>query len=213
MADDPQDTRSISKIGSVRAPTGGQRAISDHGIVTERGGGAGPESHDIRRRTPGGGVVADFAIEEVTGNYQGLELEDKRNVRHPTERMSRLEKKADKFEAKIDTLDERMGRVEVAVADVGGQMKVLPDLVDAMKDATATAKEATKAIQQQHHMTFTAKVEVDKAKELGKVEVETAQSVGEVEVKKSKWQISQKLVSIVLAIATAISTTIAARGC
>ncbi len=159
------------------------------------------------------GIVAEFTTEEVTGNYQGLELEDKRNIRHPTERLSRLEKKADKFEAKIDTLDERMGRVEVAVADVGGQMKVLPDLVDAMKDATATAKEATKAIQQQSHMTFTAKVEVDKAKELGKVEVETAQTVADVEVKKTKWQISQKLVSIVLAIATAISTTIAARGC
>lgn len=126
-----------------------------------------------RRRTPPHGqrVITPQAIpvevpDEVTGNYQGDELRDIRARRPTPERVQRLEEKHDALLAKLDEHGERIGRVEVAVAGVGGKMEILPKLVESLQDAT-------KAMQQREHVTLTAKVEVDKAEQIGQIETRT----------------------------------------
>ena len=151
-----------------------------------------------------------FVEEEVTGRYEGEELADRRADRHPEDRFRHIEKNQDQTRAEITKMSERIGKVEVAVADVGGQMKVIPRLVDAME-------KATEALQHRDHVTFTAQVDVEKAQELGEVEVHTAKELGAVEVKtvatKAKWALLTKIAAVLGAIGTAISTMIAARGC
>lgn len=142
----------------------------------------------IRHITERSGRSESFSAEEVTGVLEGDDLRTARSHRPTDERIFRLEEKHDVLDAKVD-------RIEVAVADMGGQFKVIPRLVDAMEKATT-------AFQQREHVTLTAKVDIDKV-----------QAIGNVEVKKAKWQLLIKIVAILGAIGTAISTAIAAKGC
>lgn len=127
-----------------------------------------PTHHDrdvFEPKTPPKGVAAqlaapEFITDEVTGQYDDPEELAAARARRPVpDRLAKLEQKHDEFR---DAVDKRLNAVEVAVASVGGEMKVIPRLVDAMQ-------EATKALQQREHVTLTAKVEVDKARELDKV--------------------------------------------
>ena len=149
------------------------------------------------------GVVKEFPDEEFTGRYEGEELEQRRATRPPDERFGRLEKKHDElkkdvekkhdelkrdFEKKHDELktDVNDARSEVKVlsaqvADVrtdvagangklDGQEKVLTEMLSIVKKTAI--READR-----EHVTFTAMVDVDRAKELAKVEVDKEQQL------------------------------------
>lgn len=125
---------------------------------------------------------------EISENYEDEERKQLRSGRTAEHRLEKLE-------TKTDQIVDRLGKVEITVADFGGQMKILPKLVEAMENATV-------ALQQRDHVTFTAKVDVDKA-----------QAIGEVEVQKTKWQMLLKVAAAVGAIVTTVATTLMAKGC
>ena len=199
MADDPpdRDRRKSNPLGTpIVRP------------ATERGEVRPSEARHVRvEKIPPGHVrtalghdrTPAFMHEDITARYDGEELKKKRAGRSTEERFEILEEKSDKQ-------GDRIGKLEVAVADFGGQFKIIPDLVDAMKDATKT-------LQSRDHLIVTTRTEIDKAQELGDVAVKTAEKVGNVEIKKDKWKLLLKLGAIVAAIWTTISTVLMAKGC
>jgi hypothetical protein len=141
-------------------------------------------------------------MEEITGTYEGEALRAARARRSTIERIARIEDKSDMHAQALEEIkaqqarhDDKLSKIVVDVADMGGQFKVIPRLVEAME-------KATDGLQQREHVTFTAKVDVDKA-----------QALGEVKIRQTKWQLAVKIVAVVGTIGTLISTAIAARGC
>lgn len=169
-------------------------------VAAERVTARASATRDVRRAdTHPGRPAAAVDFDDLTGNYNGEELKELRSKRPTDKRLEKLE------EFKDDAL-ERMGKVEVAVADMGGQMKIIPDLVGAMKDATA-------AMQQREHVTFSAQVDVGKAAALGEVETKTIRAKGDVESQKAKWAAVMKGLAIIGAVATALAGAFAAGRC
>ena len=146
-------------------------------------------------------VVKEFPSEEVTGRYEGEELEEHRRARAPDERFGRLEKKHDELkhdvekqhdELKKDVSDVRSDVKELsnhvsdmredvsgAVGKIDGQEKVLVEMLSIVK------KTADHAADRQH-VTFTAQVDVDRATELAKVEVNKEQQLDTIDAKKTR---------------------------
>lgn len=178
----------------VRRPIGGGLVEASRPIVRA-------VDRDVRRADTHPGRVSlpvDFE-EDLTGNYKGDELKELRSKR-PTD------KRLEKLEGFKDEVIERLGKVEVAVADLGGQMKIVPELIGAMKDATA-------AMQQREQVTFTAQLDVSKAQALGEIETKTIRANGDVVAQKMKWQAVLKLIAIVSVVATALAGAFAAGRC
>lgn len=92
----------------------------------------------------------------VTGNYEGEELRAMREKRPPADRISRLEEKHDELVKEVTET-----RLEVAA--MSGKLEVLPRLVDLVEKAADA-----------QHLTFTAKVEVDKAEKLDAIDARKA---------------------------------------
>jgi hypothetical protein len=118
------------------------------------------------------GVSTGVPIDDgdVTGQHEvGLitesELAEARARRAPEDRLHLLERKH-------DIVVDRLGKVEVTVAGLAGEMKVLPDLIGTMKDAT-------KAMQERDHVTFTAKVDVEKAAAQAEIEIDKAKEIAD----------------------------------
>ena len=161
-----------------------------------------------RRERDRDGAVKEPANEEVTGRYEGEELEEHRRKREPDERFSRLETKHDELKRDVDKkhdelkhdvkgvrdelkaenketradVKELSGQVSGLRTDVGGavgkidgQEKVLIEMLGLVKKSA-----------ERDHVTFTAKIDVDKAHELAKVEVSKAEGLAKVEVSKEQ---------------------------
>jgi uncharacterized protein (UPF0335 family) len=148
---------------------------------------------------------AEFVSEEITGKYEGAELDQYREQRAPTDRIKRLERKHDELkgdlkevhgELKGDIKDVRtdvkilsgqMGdlRKDVAgaVGKIDGQEVVLTEMLSLVK---RTVDRDLERDHNREHVTFTAKVEVDKAQELAKVEVAKEQELAVIEVTKEE---------------------------
>jgi len=143
----------------------------------------------------------DFPNEEITGSYEGEELEARRRGRAPDERFGRLENKHDELkrdvEKKHDELKKDVSEVRAdvkvlsghvgdmradvsgAVGKIDGQEKVLTEMLGIVK------KTADHAADRQH-VTFTAQVDVDRAQELAKVEVDKEQQLDTLDAKKTR---------------------------
>lgn len=158
-----------------------------------------------------------FTEEEYTDQLDGDELRDARATRSPQDRLARLEEKHDSLAEKYDTMlqkheefrndiGDRVGKVEVAVADMGGQFKVIPRLVDAMEKATSS-------LQQRDHFAFTARVDVDKAQAISDIQVEEVVNKSEAEIRKAKWQLMLKIAAIAGGVITLIGALSAAGRC
>ena len=157
-----------------------------------------------------GDNVEHFEKDEVTGRYEGEELDARRALRPHDERIGRLEKKHDELKADVDKKHDELKRdvkekhdelkkevgevrsdvkgvsgqvsdmraeVSGAVGKLDGQEKVLTEMLSIVKKTAI--READR-----EHVTFTAKVEVDKEKELAKVEVDKEQQLAAIEVTK-----------------------------
>jgi DNA repair exonuclease SbcCD ATPase subunit len=154
------------------------------------------------------GTVRVSADEEITGRYEGEELEERRAARPPDERFSRLENKHDELkrdvekrhdelkrdvkevreELKDDVKDVRKdvkelsGQVGNLRKDVGGAVGKLEGQEKVLGEMLGLVKKAA----EREHVTFTAKVDVEKANELAKVEVTKAEGLAKVEVSKEQ---------------------------
>jgi TolA-binding protein len=146
-------------------------------------------------------VVKEFSKEEVTGRYEGEELDEQRAQRPDVERIGRLEKKQDELKQNVEKKHDELKRdvaevrsdvktvsgqvndlrvgVAGAVGKLEGQEAVLSEMLSIVK------KSAEKSVERDH-VTFTAKVEVDKAQELAKVEVDKVHDLAEIEVTKEE---------------------------
>ena len=157
------------------------------------------------------GAVKELASEEITGRYEGEELSVRRAQRPPDERFGRLEEKHDDLkkdvekkhdELKKDVSDVRSdvkvlsgqvgnmrSEVSGAVGKIDGQEKVLSEMLSIVK------KTADHAADRQH-VTFTAMVDVDRAKELAKVEVNKEEQLDTIDAKKKKREMILKGVGL-----------------
>lgn len=103
-----------------------------------------------------------FEREPITGNYEGEELQRMRREKRTTgERVDRLE-------MKHDQLVQDVTETRVLVGEMRGELKVLPELVSVVKSVAQAGA-------QREHVTFTAKVDVDKAREEAKIRIDEAE--------------------------------------
>lgn len=129
---------------------------------------------------------SEFVTEEYTDKHEGVELDELRETRQPIDRIRRLERKSD--ETKADLKDVRSDVKELsghvsdlredvagAIGKIEGQAPVLSELLSIVKKSA-----------DRDHVTFTAKVEVDKANELAKTEVAKANELAKVEISKEE---------------------------
>lgn len=181
MSDDDPKSSSGAPVVVGRVPTAERGKTRDHRV----------EKHPPER-IRAALAAPSFDTEEVTGQYSGDELRAIRSKRTTSERLERLEVKHDDLKQDFGN---RLGRVEIAVADMGGQFKIIPSLINTMQDAT-------KAMQQRDHVTFTAKVDVDKAV-----------AIDVVEASKAKREWITKTIAIGSSIAAIVAALVAAGRC
>lgn len=141
------------------------------------------------------GEVLDPVPDEITGRYEGDELEMYRNRRTTDERIVHLERKHDKLTEAHQKLADSISRVANDVSEMRGEMKVLPRLVDALEKAADRRADAD-------HVTLTAKVDVERARALEPVEAAKA---------RRGWITS--IIAIVMTLAAGTMAFIQARGC
>src|SRR5262249_37993257 len=134
------------------------------------------------------------AHDEITGKYEGEELEERRARRPTPERILRLERKHDELAADVKevrqdvkTVERHLCEVAERVAHVDGQMEILPKVVDEMRLAT-------RAMQEREHVTFTAKLDLDKAKALGDQRVATQEKLDVIDARKARRRRVTKLI-------------------
>jgi hypothetical protein len=126
-------------------------------------------------------AIPDELPDEITGQHEGEELQRLRSRRATPERISRLEEKHDQLAVAV-------GRVGEAVAEMRGEMSILPRLVDALEKSA--------------HVSLTARVDVDKARAMEPIEA-------------GKWRRDRvtQVVTGVLALATAALAALQASRC
>jgi uncharacterized coiled-coil protein SlyX len=81
-------------------------------------------------------AAPDFVCEDVTGKYEGAELERIRSRRPTPERLRILERKQDEDRKAHQELVAMVNETRVDVAGMRGELKVLPELVDLIKSRT-----------------------------------------------------------------------------
>ncbi len=168
--------------------------------------------YEARKERERGGVVKEFLSEEITGRYEGDELDERRATRPPDERFYHLETKHDELkrdvekrhtelkrdvkdvrdELKDDVKDVRSdvkklaGEVGGLRTDVSGAVGKIDGQKEALTELIGLVKKSAEHAAEREHVTFTAKVDVNKANELAKVEVSKAEGLAIVEVNKEQ---------------------------
>lgn len=112
------------------------------------------ERNEIRR-TPVHGVPVPIEFPEPTGVYEGDDLRRARASRPTAARLERLEDKHDETRRDVADLRAVVGRIE-------GKLDVLPQLVEAVKDAADR-------VQEREHLRVVTEIQVDGATKLGGV--------------------------------------------
>ena len=157
------------------------------------------------------GSVKEFAGEEVTGRYEGEELGARRAQRPPDERFGRLEEKHDELKKDVEKKHDELKK---DVSDVRSDVKGLSGQVSDMRSAVSGAvgklegqekllTETLSIVKKTHdreadreHVTFTATVDVDRAKELAKVEVDKEEKLDTIDAKKKRRELILKGVGL-----------------
>ena len=157
------------------------------------------------------GAVKEFAGEEITGRYEGEELSERRAERPPDERFGRLEKKHDELKQDVEKKHDELKK---DVSDVRSDVKGLSSQVSDMRSAVSGAvgkldgqekllTETLSIVKKTHereadreHVTFTATVDVDRAKELARVEVDKEEKLDTIDAKKKRRELIFKGVGL-----------------
>ena len=127
--------------------------------MSKRPGTHGDHSRFARRESPASGVPALVEDDEVTGKCDGERLKAARARRPTPQRLERLEEDRDE-------LVRSMSDLRVDVAEIKGTLKVLPALVESVKESAdrLTARE---------DQTLRNRLEIDKAEELARIDLTT----------------------------------------
>lgn len=168
------------KSGTLRIPPPGSRTPTPVGGVREQRAPTAPGVRDARdiytpksRELP---APHEFPPDEdLTGQYDGEELARMRARRPTDKRLARLESKYDDLAEVVTETRLEVKETRGEIREMRGELKVLPELVDVLRQREA-----------REHVTFTAKVEVDKAKEHAQVEVEKAAKLDSIDAKKDR---------------------------
>ena len=147
------------------------------------------------------GSVKESAGEEVTGRYEGEELGARRAQRPPDERFGRLEEKHDELkkdvEKKHDELKKDVSEVRTDVKGLSGQVSDMRSAVSGavgqlqgqeklLTETLSIVKKTHDREADREHVTFTATVDVDRAKEIAKVEVDKEEKLDTIDGRKKK---------------------------
>jgi hypothetical protein len=156
------------------------------------------------RREREAAAVKEFAAEEITGRLEGEELVERRSARPALERIGRLERKHDELkldvEKKHDELNRNVAEVRSDVKTVSGQVSNLradvagavgkldgqEKLLSVQERLISETLSIVKKTSEREHVTFTAKVEVDKEKELADIEIAKEKKLASIEVTKEE---------------------------
>lgn len=174
-------------------PFGSKRPVSSGAGNLPRASSEGAAS-----RSPQGRTGREFEAEEITDQYEGEDLELHRSMRPTNVRIDRLEKKADAMKLDQEIMKRDLADARTELGGVRSDMKALSkDMSDTRSDVARAAgkidgqesvlTEMLSIVRkgaERDHVTFTAKVEVDKEKELAKVEVDKEKELAKVEVDK-----------------------------
>lgn len=140
------------------------------------------EGFAARREREAAALVSDYAADDLTGKYEGAELEEERDHRPPIERIKRLERKSDAHKTELKEIrtdvKELSGHVSNLRADVAG----FGGKIDGQESVLSEMLSIVKKGAEREHVTFTAQVEVDKERALSEVEVDKERALSEVEV-------------------------------
>lgn len=163
-------------------PFGSKRPVSSR--PGSEGGSSRSAQSDARR---------EFDAEEITDQYEGEDLELHRALRPTDARIGRLEKKADAFK-----LDQEIMKRDVAGmrSDIKGLSKEVSDTrvtvaqavgkIDGQESVLRETLSILKTREERDHVTFTAKVDVDRAQELAHIEINKEQQLAQVELNKGQ---------------------------
>lgn len=151
-------------------------------------------------------AAVDFSNEEITGRYEGEELETRRGARPPDERFAHLESKHDEqkrdVEKKHDELKKDVSEIRTDVKVLAGQVnEVKVDVATSMGDMRTDMAGVVGKIEGQEKVLTEvlsivrdtasreserqqAVIEISKEQELAKVEVSRTQELAKVEISK-----------------------------
>lgn len=153
--------------------------------ITERG----PVDRD--RQTPKHGpIVPEHIPEDITGNYQGEELRQARARRPTDKRIEKLEEKNDddrkEFGEFKDSVNRRFSQLDVAVADLGGQFKLVPELFESLKEELKANREELKASRENEHLVVKQTFDIGTREAVSRIETKTFAA-------QAKWKIALKI--------------------
>jgi hypothetical protein len=195
----------VTPIGVPR-PIGPQQSEKVRRVQTstqrDTAGLAARSERELRERSP----IPFELPEEITGNYEGEELERIRALRPPEDRFhvletkhDKLDQKVEKLDTKVEALDTKVDRVEVAVAGINGKMDLLPKMFESLQGELASRREDGHVILKQtlDVNTHEAKARIDTQKV----------------AKESKWKMGVAVVTGVFstAVITALITLLATK--
>ena len=158
------------------------------------------------------GAVKESEGEEITGRYEGEELSERRAQRPPDERFGRLEEKHDDLkkdvEKKHDELKKDVSEVRSDVKGLSGQVSDMRAAVSGavgkldgqeklLTETLSIVKKTHDREADREHVTFTATVDVDRAKELAKVDVDREQQLDTIDAKKKRREVILKGLGLV----------------
>lgn len=180
------ESRKTPPLGTKRPPT--QRDRDALSRETMRG---------LSDDAPDRAVPAEFETDEITGNYEGEELEAYRSLRPLPERVTRLERKQDALRGEFKEVRGEVKEVRADVRvlasqvgdlreDVSGAVGKIEGQAPVLSEMLSIVKKAAEKTVERDHVTFTAQVDVDKAHELARVEVDKAAGLANVELAKER---------------------------
>jgi hypothetical protein len=126
-----------------------------------------PRDRDVYvAKTPARGVPS-FVEEELTGQYEGEELERARARRPTPSRFRHLEGRADKLESRVDKLSSDVSELRVELSEeMSGVKAGMGELAGEVRGLAIVIKDAAS----RSHVTFTSKVEVDTAEQVDNID-------------------------------------------
>ena len=172
--------------------------------------------HESASRSSQGEFVRDLVDDEITGQYEGEDLEIRRALRPPDTRIARHEKKHDELKQdarekhdelkqdvreKHDELKHDVAEMRTDVKGLSGQVSDLRAGVsgavgklDGQEKVLGEMLSIVKKTADRDHVTFTAKLEVDKERELARVDVDKELQLDKVDARRARRKVLRKLI-------------------
>lgn len=169
-------------------PPAGYPTISE---TTRRAQSQAERDSGIEARKAREREVPEFAGEEITGKYDGEELDIKRRQRTHSDRIERLEKKHDKHEEKIDTLAQAVNNVQVDIGKLDGRF-------DGQDRVLKNIEKSVDRMAQREHVEVTTSIDVGAARQESEIKVDEAKKIAAVNDENDRRANRRKLITKVV---------------